>query len=121
MKRKAAAAPDRTTWRFILSGLLVFTALLHLFVGAVERSALQAPLLLFGGLFLAVGIYVRVGGRTAVLTATLISALGLALGGGEYLRDGGPNLMPLMFLIDIVAIGAAIAWLRADGSRSKKR
>ncbi|MEE2692806.1 MAG: hypothetical protein VX640_14830 [Pseudomonadota bacterium] len=119
MKKKTPKGIDAPTLNYLISGLLVLTAILHLGAGALMgESELKVPILVFGVLFLGAGVWVRKGGRPAVLGVMGLSALGLALGGSKYLQQGGPVSMPLMFLIDVLVIAAGAAWLNL--TRKKK-
>ena len=48
--------------------------------------------------------------RNAIIAAIIACGAGLTLGGVHYLGNGGPVALPIMFLIDIVVIGAGIMW-----------
>lgn len=93
--------------------LLIATGVFHLIVAAFggAPSEIKIPLAVFGVAYFGLGIWTRMGGRTAMLTAILVTALGLALGGQNYLANGGPVTLPIMFAIDVVILAAAGLWL----------
>ena len=93
--------------------LLLATGVFHLIVAAIGGAAsdLKIPLAMFGVAYFGLGIWTRMGGRTAMLTAILVTALGLVLGGQNYMRNGGPVTLPIMFVIDVLILAAAGMWL----------
>ncbi len=100
----------------LMSILLIATGVLHLVVAALGApDGLRAPLAIFGALYAALGVWVRRGGRTAVLAAMGVTVLGLVLGGSGYLQNGGPFTLPVMFLIDIIVLAAGALWLMKSG------
>ncbi len=96
----------------LMSILLIATGVLHLVVAAIGAPpALQVPLTAFGALYAALGVWLRGAGKTAVLLAMAATAVGLALGGANYMQNGGPVTLPVMFLIDLIVLGAGAMWL----------
>lgn len=92
--------------------LLAATGLLHLVVAAVGApAAIKAPLAAFGVAYTALAFWVRADGRSAIIATMVVAAAGLALGGSNYLQNGGPITLPVMFLIDVIVIGAGAIWL----------
>ena len=99
----------------IVSGLLLFTGVFHLYVAFFASNAdLTTPLALFGILYMGLGAWTWNGGRSSVLSAVFTCGLGLGLGGVSYLQNGGPWTLPAMFAIDIVIIIAGGLWLKAN-------
>jgi hypothetical protein len=100
----------------LMSVLLVSTGVLHLVVAFFGAPAeLRAPLAVFGALYAGLGVWVRSGGKPAVLTAMATVVVGLVLGGANYLQNGGPVTLPVMFLIDVVVLGAGVLWVTKSG------
>jgi hypothetical protein len=96
----------------VMAMFLILTTILHLFVGATaDDQTLRLPLMAFGCLFLVSALLVRTG-RNGVMTAIIFAGLGLALGGGRYINQGGPWMLPIMFAIDAVVLGLGVLWLR---------
>lgn len=92
--------------------LLLFTGVFHLIVSATGAPAdIRVPLAVFGLLYFGLGLWTRMGGRTAMLMVMVVTALGLGLGGSNYLQNGGPVTLPVMFLIDIAVLALGGAWL----------
>lgn len=99
----------------VMTMFLILTTILHLFVGATtDDQTLRLPLIAFGCLFLVSALLVRTG-RNGVMTAMIFAGLGLALGGGRYINQGGPFTLPIMFAIDIVLLGLGALWLHKSG------
>jgi hypothetical protein len=99
----------------IVSLLLLFTGGLHLVVayfGGVPD--IQIALTLFGVSYSALGYWTQFGGRPAMTATLVVTTLGLTLGGFNYLTNGGPLSLPVMFAIDIAVIGLGAYWLRAQ-------
>jgi len=106
--------PDKL--KSLMAILLIATGVLHLVVAAVAApDALRVPLAVFGALYAGLGVWVRSGGRTAILSALAITSLGLVLGGTNYLQNGGPVTLPVMFLIDVAILGAGVLWMMKSG------
>ena len=100
----------------LMSILLIATGVLHLVVAAIGAPEnLRIPLAVFGALYAGLGVWVRSGGRTAVLAALITTATGIALGGSNYAQNGGPIALPAMFLIDLVILGAGGMWMVKTG------
>ncbi len=100
----------------LMSILLIATGVLHLVVAAIGApQALQAPLAIFGALYASLGVWVRRGGKPAVMTAIAVATTGIVLGGANYMQNGGPITLPVMFLIDVIIIGAGGLWLMKSG------
>jgi hypothetical protein len=100
----------------LMSILLVATGVLHLVVAAVGAPAdLQLPLAVFGALYSALGVWLRRGGKPAVITSVAAATTGIVLGGANYIQNGGPMTLPVMFLIDVLVIGAGALWLMKSG------
>lgn len=96
--------------------LLIATGVLHLAVAGLGAPAnLRVPLAAFGAIYAGLGFWVRSGGRTAILAALAITTLGLLLGGSNYLQNGGPVTLPVMFVIDVIVLGAGALWLMKSG------
>jgi hypothetical protein len=72
---------------------------------------LRLPLAAFGALYGVIGVLLQKGGRPIVLAATGAVLLGIVLGGANYLQNGGPVTLPVMFLIDMVVLVAGAMWL----------
>ena len=80
---------------------------------------LALPLAAFGIIYSTIGFYARRDtndgskshSRNAIIAAIVACTAGLGLGGSNYLLNGGPFALPIMFLIDFVVIGAGVLWL----------
>lgn len=104
------------TLKNLMSILLIATGVLHIVVAVIGApDNLKAPLAVFGALYAGLGVWVRQGGKIAVLAAIGVTLTGLALGGANYLQNGGPATLPIMFLIDVVVIGAGALWIIRSG------
>lgn len=100
----------------LMSILLIATGVLHLVVAATGAPAdLQLPLAVFGALYAALGVWLRRGGKPAVLAAMAATITGLTLGGSQYIQNGGPMTLPVMFLIDVIVLGTGALWLMKSG------
>lgn len=113
--------------RHLIIGLLILTGIFHLAVALLNMApGLALPLTAFGVIYTGLSFYVRrdfqqstkkarkknkTAGRTAIIVTMLACATGLALGGSNYIQNGGPPALPIMFLIDIVIIAAGAMWL----------
>lgn len=103
-----------------MAGLLLATGAFHLIVALLGPAMdLGAAIMTFGVIYFLLGFYVLPGGRTAVLIATVMTTLGLALGGQNFLVNGGPITLPIMFFIDTLIIGAGALWLVKTGATNK--
>ncbi len=104
----------KASLRHAMTGLLFGTAILHLVVAFFGSAApeLKGPLALFGVIYGAAGLYLRmISGALPVILAMAACATGLALGGANYLQNGGPLSLPLMLAIDVAVIAAGVLWL----------
>ena len=108
------------TLRHTVIGLLMFTGVFHLAVAMVGAAAgYTAITALFGLIYSGLGFWVRrdvtaIGdktGRTSIIVTLLITASVVAIGGAQFLTNGGPGVLVFMFLIDIAIIAAAALWL----------
>lgn len=97
----------------LTSGFLLGTGVLHLAVAFfVAPEQLKLPLAVFGVAYFLLGVWTRLGGRTAMLCAVMVTALGLGLGGANYVQSGGGSFtLPVMFAIDIMVLLTAGGWL----------
>lgn len=90
----------------ILSALLLVTAVLHVLSAVFGAPpSLKLPLIAFGLIYGALGLWTQTGGRLAVITTIAVTLLGLTLGGVAYMKDGGPIAMLVMFQIDVIVVG----------------
>lgn len=110
------------TLRHLIIGLLLLTGIFHLTVALLGAApGLGLPLTIFGVLYVGLSFYVRADtndgsknhSRNAILASMVVCAVGLALGGSNYLSNGGPVALPLTFLIDVAIITAGVMWLMA--------
>lgn len=100
----------------ILSVLLIGTGVLHLAVAAFGAPPdIRLPVGGFGVIYSALGFWVRGGARRSILATIVVTLAGLGLGGSNYLQNGGPVTLPIMFLIDIAILGAGGLWLMKSG------
>ena len=100
----------------LMSVLLVATGVLHIVVavgGAPE--ALRLPLAAFGALYGTLGVLLLNGGRAIVIASMAACSLGVVLGGANYLQNGGPPTLPVMFLIDAIVLVCGGLWLSKGG------
>lgn len=112
LKRIEARPLDASGVADIMSMFLILTTILHLFVGATTvDQTLRLPIIAFGCLSLVSALLARTG-RHGVMTAMIFAALGLALGLGRFVNQGGPFTLPVMFAIDIVVLCLGVLWLR---------
>lgn len=103
-----------------MAGLLIATGAFHLVVALVGPAlAIGTAIMTFGVIYFLLGFYVLPGGRTAVLIAMVMTGLGLVLGGQNFLVNGGPITLPIMFFIDTLIIGAGALWLVKTGATTK--
>ncbi|MGD9799951.1 MAG: hypothetical protein AB7F91_13810 [Parvularculaceae bacterium] len=107
-----------TKLKNLMSVLLIATGVLHLAVAVIGAPAdIRVPLAVFGAIYAALGVWVRSGGKPAVLTAMAATLTGILLGGSNYLQNGGPATLPIMFLIDVAILAAgAMALTKSDKS-----
>lgn len=107
---------NAATLKRLMSVLLVATGVLHIVVAvAGAPDNLRLPLAAFGALFGTLGVLLLSGGKTIVLASMAACALGLAAGSANYLQNGGPNTLPVMFLIDAAVLVAGGLWLSKAG------
>ncbi|MBI1365208.1 MAG: hypothetical protein GC153_04555 [Alphaproteobacteria bacterium] len=103
------------TLKRIVAILLLATGALHVVVAYRDQSpqilSVQPALTIFGIVYFCLGLFAWPGGRTPILVAMVMSALGLGLGGQEYLRAGGPVSLLVMFAIDAAVLILGAAWL----------
>ena len=106
--------------RLLIIALLTLTGVFHLLVALLNGApGLAIPLTVFGVIYTALGFYVRkdvhkkskTKGRIAIILAMAACAVGISLGGWNYMQNGGSSALPLMFLFDIAIIGAGAMWL----------
>lgn len=99
-----------------MSVLLLASGALHLAVAALGApESIRAPLAVFGAVYAALGLWIRGGSRASVIAALAAALTGLGLGGSNYLQNGGPMTLPLMFAIDIAVVAAGGLWLMKSG------
>ncbi len=110
----------RQNLRMLIIALLMLTGIFHLLVAMLGIvPGLAWPLAGFGLIYTVIGFYVRRDtndgskshSRNAIIAAIAACAIGISLGGANYLSNGGPAALPIMFLIDVVIIGAGVMWL----------
>ena len=113
--------------RILMIGLLTTTGIFHLAVAMLGVApGLALPLTVFGFLYVGLGFYVRADtndgsksqSRNAIIASIAACLVGLGLGGSNYLTNGGPAALPIMFAVDVVIIAAGAMWLikkRAQG------
>lgn len=107
---------DAANLKRLMSVLLVATGVLHIVVAvAGAPDALRIPLAAFGALYGTLGVLLQRGGKPIVLAAMGACTLGLALGGTNYLQNGGPPTLPVMFLIDALVLICGALWLSKSG------
>lgn len=100
----------------LMSLLLIATGVLHLVVAAVGApDDLKIPLAVFGAIYAGLGLWLRKGGKPAVLASMAAVSAGLLLGGANYLQNGGPAALLVMFLIDLAVLGAGVLWMMKSG------
>lgn len=111
--------------RHLIIGLLVLTGIFHLAVALLNAApGLGLPLAAFGVIYTGLSFYVRrdvhkkpkskkapPNGRIAIIVTMAVCAAGLTLGGSNYIQNGGPVALPMMFIIDIAIIAAGAMWL----------
>jgi hypothetical protein len=96
----------------VLGGLLLANSALHVVTAALGAPAGMAlPLIVFGLIYGALGLWTRGGQRTALIVTALIAGLGLTLGASRYLVSGGPIAVPVMGLLDLAVIAACLILL----------
>ncbi|HBS32015.1 MAG TPA: hypothetical protein DEA40_09770 [Parvularcula sp.] len=104
------------TLKRLMSVLLVATGVLHIVVAvAGAPETLRIPLAVFGALYGTLGVLLLNGGKPIVLAAMVACTIGIALGGANYLQNGGPPTILVMFLIDAVVLVGGGLWLSKTG------
>lgn len=107
---------DPAAIKRLMSVLLVATGVLHIVVAvAGAPEALRIPLAAFGALYGTLGVLLLRGGRPIVIASMAACATGIALGGANYLQNGGPPTLPVMFLIDVLVLVCGGLWLSKAG------
>lgn len=107
---------NAATLKRLMSVLLVATGVLHIVVAvAGAPDALRIPLAAFGALFGTLGVLLQRGGRPIVIASMAAGGLGLGIGGTNYLSNGGPITLPVMFLIDAIVLVCGALWLSKAG------
>lgn len=96
-----------------MAGLLIATGVFHIgFAQFGDPGHLKIGLTLFGIAYFLLGVFLFPGKRTAVLTAMVMTALGLGLGGQAYLNMGGGSpAFFVMFVIDVLVLILGGLWL----------
>ena len=116
------------TLRHLIIGLLLLTGIFHLAVALIGSAAgLALPLSAFGIIYIGISFYVRrdtndgskTHSRNAIIAAIAACTVGLTLGGANYLQNGGPVALPIMFFIDVLIIAAGIMWFTKIRSKSR--
>ncbi len=96
----------------LMSALLLANAALHVAVAALDSPVdLRLPLIAFGLVYGALGLWLRSAKRMAVLVTIALTAFAVVAGGLRYLSEGGPLAMVVMFAIDAAVIAAGAWWL----------
>ncbi len=115
------------TLRLLIIGLLTTTGVFHLAVALLGTApGLALPLTVFGLIYIALSFYVRADtndgskshSRNAIIATLAACTVGLGLGGQNYLANGGPLALPIMFVIDIAIIAAGVMWLLQKRAKS---
>jgi len=105
----------RQNLRFLIIALLMVTGIFHLLVAMLGAApGLGWPLAGFGVLYTMLSFFVRRDtndgsknhSRNAIIATIAACLAGLTLGGANYLSNGGPLALPIMFLIDIASLSA---------------
>ncbi len=106
--------------RHLIIGLLILTGIFHFAVALLGQApGMALPLTVFGVLYTGLSFFVRRDvndgsknhSRNAIIATIIVCATGLALGMNNYLANGGPLALPIMFAIDVVIIAAGAMWL----------
>ncbi len=115
-----------TNVRKAMSALLVINGFIHLIVAAAgvgpdAPERLRIAVGVFGVVYSLLGVWVwgfRVEGaalpsdnRTAVRVTLAIIIFALIAGGLDYLRNGGPATLLIMFAFDVAALACGFIWL----------
>jgi hypothetical protein len=116
------------TLRLLIIALLTTTGIFHLAVALLGVApGLAWPLTGFGAAYIALSFYVRKDtndgskshSRNAILATLVVTLAGLGLGGTNYLSNGGPLALPIMFVIDVAIVGAGVMWLMKMRAKRK--
>lgn len=100
-----------------MAGLLVLTGVLHLIVALTGNVGdLKFGLTLFGIAYFLLGLFVYPGKATAVRVAMVMTALGLGLGSLNFIKNGGPPSLYVMFAIDVAVLALGGMWLMKSKS-----
>lgn len=115
-----------TNVRKAMSALLVINGFIHLIVAAAgvgpdAPERLRIAIGVFGVVYSLLGVWVwgfRAKGaallndnRTAVRVTIAIIFFALIAGGLDYLRNGGPATLSIMFAFDVAALVCGLIWL----------
>ena len=114
------------TLRHLIIGLLMLTGIFHLAVALIDSEGRALALTIFGFLYIGLSFYARADtndgsknhSRNAIIATIVVCTAGLGLGGASYAQSGGPAALPMMFLIDIVIIAAAVWWLMKTAKKT---
>ena len=118
---------DAKTLRHLIIGLLTITGIFHLAVALLNIApAVTLPIAIFGVIYTALGFFVRKDtkdgskshSRNAIFASIGACTLGLTLGGSNYIANGGPMALPIMFAIDVAIIVAGIMWIMKTSKRA---
>lgn len=111
----------RQTLRHLIIGLLLTTGIFHLAVALVGAGGegRGLPLTIFGFLYITLSFFVRSDtedgskshSRNAIVATIVLCTAGLGLGGADYMSNGGPLALPIIFFIDVIIIAAGAWWL----------
>jgi hypothetical protein len=113
--------------RHLIIGLLMGTGIFHLAVALLGGApGLGLPLTAFGLIYIVISFFVRrdtndgskTHSRNAIIAAIAATTIGLSLGGANYVSNGGPIALPIMFVIDVLIIAAGVMWLMKAGAKS---
>ncbi len=112
--------------RKAMSALLAINGLIHLIVAAAgvgpdSPERLRIAIGVFGVVYSLLGVWVwgvRVDGatflrdeRTAIRVAIVITLFAVLAGGLDYLRNGGPATLSVMFAFDVAVLACGFIWL----------
>jgi hypothetical protein len=97
--------------RAIASGLLLFTGVAHAAEYALRSHA--TPMLVFGAIYFALGLWLRRAGKPPLVASALIPALG-GLGGAQQLAAGAFDwvLAGMVAIDSVVVVCCAVSLLR---------
>jgi len=100
--------------RALASGLLLFTGIAHAAEWALRSHA--TPMLVFGAIYFALGLWLRRGGRAPLVASALVPALG-GLGGAQQLlaaRTIDPVLAGMVAIDAVVVVCCVVGLLRGE-------